>query len=408
MAENHYNSRPFHSDKGDRGLSDMNPGRIGRVPENFGVREKDAFSLPAASAYRKRKIGKKKIIAAAAALAVIALLIGRVSYTFEHISQNGSLSVRQLETEAGFIPYKDADRLNLLIVGYRGASDPEGGLLTDAMVVVSVKKSTGESALISIPRDLWVKMPGKAYYDKINAAFALGYEEGGAKAALQYSEVVAERVTGLAIDGAAAFNIAASKELIDSLGGVAVNLSRPFIESHQWIRGGDMGPSNAFKIWTDTASTSEGVVETQKWVFELPAGMQTLDGSTALYYMRARYSSTDFDRARRQQQVLLALRDKLKSAGVLLNPVMLNRMLGIFERNVITDIPFSQVPQLASLAAKADTSKVRHLVFETGDSGLLAAKINQDGIYILQPKSGNYGAMRQASKDIFGAIDASK
>ncbi len=333
-------------------------------------------------------------------LVIIAVLAGRVTLTFQNISEQSNVALQQFDDEKNFLPQKDPDRINVLALGIRGAEDPEGGLLTDGIVVLSVQKSTGRAALISIPRDLWVRMPGRREYDKINAVYALGFKEGGKSSALAYTKSVAERVTGLALDGAASVNLEGVREFIDMLEGVTVKLQVPFIEDRQWVRGGDMGTSTAFSIQTDTVSTSQGVVESQKWVFALPAGTQTLDGRTTLYYLRARFSSSDFDRARREQQVLVALREKVTSLGFLLNPFKLNDLLRAFERNVSTDLEFSRISEFASYASRIKSSAIQHIIFSSGEKELLEVKY-QNSLYTLVPKAGNFDAMRDVSRSVF-------
>jgi len=77
--------------------------------------------------------------------------------------------------KTGFL--KDEDRINFLLLGIRGVNDKNGGLLTDSIMIVSLKKSTKQIALISIPRDLYVQMPGESFFEKINAAYALGLKK---------------------------------------------------------------------------------------------------------------------------------------------------------------------------------------------------------------------------------------
>ncbi|MDO8557679.1 MAG: LCP family protein [bacterium] len=348
----------------------------------------------------RKKSRKTFFIFGGIGLVIIAVLAGRVTLTFQNISENSNVALQKFDDEHNFFPQKDPDRVNVLVLGIRGKEDPEGGLLTDGIVVLSVQKSTGHAALISIPRDLWVRMPGRREYDKINAVYALGFEERGQGTALAYAKSVVERVSGLTLDGAVSVNLEGVKEFIDTLGGVTVKLQSPFIEDRQWIRGGDMGTSTAFSIRTDTVSTSQGVVESQKWVFALPAGTQTLDGITTLYYLRARFSSNDFDRARREQQVLVAIREKVTSLGFLLNPFKLNDLLRAFERNVSTDLEFSRISEFASYASRIKSPTIRHVIFSSGENELLEVKY-QNNLYTLIPKSGNFDAMREVSRNVF-------
>ena len=337
------------------------------------------------------------------ALIVVMLGIGgalayKTSFTFSQISVKNSNAVTVEEEPT---PQPDPDRVNVLVLGLRGEGDPNGGLLTDSLMVVSIKRSTGQVALLSIPRDLYVTMPGETYKEKINFAYALGYEKQGAAGGLLYSKIAVSRVTGLNITYAVSFDHMAFKEIVDALGGIDVTLDKPFVEDQQWIDGGDTGSSSAFFIQTDTATTSKGVVTTQKWVFKIPAGTSHLDGNTALYYVRARYSSSDFDRARRQQQVLLAIKNKAMSLGVLANPIKISQLMDSLGKNVRMDAGAGDVINLLSLYPKLDTKNITHKVFDTTPAGLLYQSQSSSGAYILLPLGDNFDRIREACRNIF-------
>jgi len=198
------------------------------------------------------------------------------------------------------------------------------------------------------------------------------------------------------------------------LGGLTVTLRQPFIEDRQWVRGGDMGTSSMFVIWKDTATSSEVIAhedgttsvgevvhESERWVFNLPRGTHVLNGTTALYYLRARYASSDFDRARRQQEALIGMRDKLKSLGILLNPLKINELLRVAERHITTDISLSQLADLAGLAARIDVSALTHTVLDASEGGYLTARRNEQGLYVLEPRDGSFAAIRKAARDVF-------
>ncbi len=166
----------------------------------------------------------------------------------------------------------ELDRINILLLGIRGVGDPHGGLLTDAIMVLSVKPQTGEAAMISIPRDLYVKVPYHDYEHKINEVYAVGFSEDKNKnldersqEGLRYSKKAVAKVTGLDIHYAASADFKAFEEIIDTLGGVTITLNKPFYEPNQF---------------------EEGMIS-------LPAGVQTIDGKTALLFARARFSSCD-------------------------------------------------------------------------------------------------------------------
>lgn len=272
------------------------------------------------------------------------------------------------------------DRLNILLLGYRGVDDPNGGLLTDSMMVISIKKNTGEVALISIPRDLYVTLPHSESKGKINEAYALGMKNNGWKGALSYSKQEITEITGLDIHYVASIDFSAFKEIIDALGGITIHLDQPFVEKVPFAEG----------------------------PISLPAGFSTISGEKALLYSRARESSSDFDRVRRQQQVLLAIKEKALSLGVISNPAKIVSIISSLGNHVRTDAELWEIEDIAGMLSKADSSKIRHKVFDTTEAGLLFQSHSSDGAYILLPEGGSYEKIQETCKNIFDVQTAVK
>jgi LCP family protein required for cell wall assembly len=266
------------------------------------------------------------------------------------------------------------DRLNILLLGLRGVDDPNGGLLTDTMMVVSLKPKTNEVALISVPRDLYVSLPNSQTKGKINEAYAYGYKNGEWKGGLKASKQEIEEVTGLDIHYVVSVDFTAFKEIIDTMGGVTVHLDKPFSEN----------------------------VPFEEGTISLPAGDNTLSGQKALLYSRARYSSSDFDRAKRQQQVLVAVKDKALSLGILSNPVKIVSILDSLGNHVRTDAELWEIKELAEMFRNVDGTKAKRKVFDTSEEGLLNQSHSAAGAYILLPDGGNYDKMHEACRNIFG------
>jgi len=274
-------------------------------------------------------------------------------------------------------PLKDEDRINALLLGFRGEEDPNGGLLTDAIMIASFKKSTGEVALISVPRDLYLQMPGESKYEKINAAYVVGLEKYNN--GLDFAKKTLAYVSGVYIDYAIAVNFEAFQDIVDILGGVTIYLDEPFIEDKQW--------------WCD--ENGENCKP-----FTVDTGEQTLNGETALIYARSRFSSDDFDRARRQQQILVALKEKIFSLGILSDPLKISGILDILSKNVRTDVSPWEIPQLVELAKNINTKTIKNKVFDNAEEGLLYhTKIN--GIYVLLPIEGSFSKIREYCQNIF-------
>lgn len=269
----------------------------------------------------------------------------------------------------------DLDRLNILLLGYRGVGDPNGGLLTDTIIVMSVKVDTGEVALISVPRDLYIEIPNTDHKGKINEAYANGMKSSDWKGGLDYSKMAVEDVTGLDIHYVTSVDFEAFKEIIDTLGGVTIYLDKPFSEKYQF---------------------EEGAIE-------LPAGKNTVDGDTALLYSRARFSSSDFDRARRQQQIIVAVKEKALSLGILTNPVKVISIMNALGVHVRTNAELWEIKELAGILSKAKTDNIRRRVFDTSAEGLLYQSHSATGQYILLPEGGNFDKIHETCENIFNS-----
>ena len=289
---------------------------------------------------------------------------------------NNFFQILPIEEEASTIDKlknNELDRLNVAILGIRGADDPNGGLLTDTIMIISIEPKTRRTALISIPRDLYVNVPYHDHKNKINEIYVEGIKDDGWKNGLKYSEKAISDVTGLDIHYAASVDFKAFKEIIDILGGVRITLARPFSETNQF---------------------EEGVIE-------LPAGSQTIDGDTALLFARARFSTSDFDRAKRQQQLLIAIKEKAFSLGVISNPLKIISILNSLGNHVRTDAELWEIKELVTVVREMNTTNIQRKVFDTSKEGLLYASRDKNGSYILLPEGENFNEMQRACKDIF-------
>lgn len=254
-----------------------------------------------------------------------------------------------VKKEEYVMPSKEENRIDILLLGIRGKDDPDGGLLADSIVVFSFDKITKKSVLISIPRDLYIWIPTIEKYEKINSIYAIGYNY------FNFIKNSISKVTGVYIDHLIVVNFEGFTELIDIIGGIDITLAEPFEEPEQW-----------------------------KYPFTLPAGENHLNSEQTLYYVRSRYSTSDFDRAHRQQQVIFAIRDKLFQLGILANPLKLNGIIETLEKNVKTDIGISDAQDMVNLLKGiGEANNAKRYVITT--ENLLYEKIIND-IYVLLPR----------------------
>lgn len=317
-------------------------------------------------------------------VAVIILAVGgyfawKTGHTLNKISNSGNSALGSF-FGAGEAPESQEGRTNILLLGMRGANDSHGGLLADSIMIVSLNTKTNQVALISVPRDLWVQIPGTNERGKLNSVYS-HWESGGKGQGIAKMEEMMGTITGLKIDHGIAINFDGFKQLIDVVGGVDVSLSRPFVESQQFVEGNECGGS-----------------------FALPAGLNHLNGDRALCYSRARVQTNDFDRSKRQQVVIKALKDKLVSLGTLADFSKMNNILNIVGANVKTDLSPEQMKGFWAQYGNMKDAIILQQVFENSEKGLLEVPPAGTGLgYVLIPRAGqdNYSALRDASRNIF-------
>jgi len=232
----------------------------------------------------------------------------------------------------------DDERLNVLLLGIDRVEGREA-TLTDTMMVASLDRKLGTVSLVSVPRDL-VNVPlanGDIYAPKLNSLY--GY---AARHADELPDgpvrTLADAIGGLLgirIHYHATLDFNGFADMIDAVGGVAVNVKKGFEDP-----------------------TYDGYgLDGRGWSIE--PGRQLLDGPNALAYARSRKAlgESDFTRQERQQQILVALRDRVLSGGSLF--FQLPRLLDTLGSMVRTDLPADRLPELAALA---DTARSREIV----------------------------------------------
>ncbi|MFO8072157.1 MAG: LCP family protein [Polyangia bacterium] len=222
---------------------------------------------------------------------------------------------------------------NLLLLGFDAWGRIPGR--TDAILVLSLRRSTSDIAVISVPRDLWVEIPGyePGRINKVARVGEIGKVPGGG---LELMRRVVERELGIELDAVVASDFAGFERAIDVLGGVEVDVACPIRDSFLVNRSGS-----------------------ERETLSLAAGRQLLDGRTALLYARSRHGRTDLDRARRQQAVLLGVERRLRRLDAILRLPALWSELSVHLR---TDLDLSAALRLARFAVAAGAGMVHGVV----------------------------------------------
>jgi LCP family protein required for cell wall assembly len=308
------------------------------------------------------------LLVAIAAIVIVAVLVGFRAATF-----NASVSSAGFPSTALLGPLNGSGRVNLLLIGY-GGGDHDGAYLADSISILSVDAATDTTTTIPIPRDLWIE--GVAAFPqngKINEVFSAGHAQGGLEGGGALLAQVVSDVTGLQIEHWLSIDFAGFRDMVDAVGGVTID--NPV----------------AFAYTTSGAQHQLGNWSTGSF----PAGEIHLDGTEALAYSRARFTSvvdesTDFARSVRQARVLAALKTELGSGGIgSLVPGL--RLMDAMEGRVRTDVSVIDLFLLSSHLSSDRRIPVT-------DGTILTATTNTIGQYILIPNGwtgpGAYGSLR--------------
>lgn len=286
----------------------------------------------------------------------------------------------------------DNGRVNILVAG-NSDDDPghSGADLTDSIMIVSINTKNNTALMLSVPRDLWVNVPGRGHA-KINAA----YPEGG----MNLLKSVVEDATGLNVHYTALVNYTAFRDLVNAVGGITINIQS-----------------------TDKRGIYDPNIDyTTRYCCALakyPNGPVTLDGKQALNLARARgdptslgypygFESGDFTRTENQRKMLLAVKDKVSSISTLANPLKITSLIDAVGNNVKTDLQVNEMQTLYYYSKKIDDTKIDSYNINTlkgSNTTMLSNYTSPDGQSALIPAAGvgNYEDIRAQIQKVFTA-----
>lgn len=260
----------------------------------------------------------------------------------------------------------DKGRVNILLAGY-SVDDPghPAASLTDSIILLSMSTSSLNGYMLSVPRDLYVKIPGFGYA-KINEA----YQDGG----MDLLKQIISDDFNVPIDYYALINYAAVRDTVNALGGISVNINSP----------------DPRGLYDPNINTHDG------GPLKLSNGPQQLNGQAALNLTRARgdaygaygFPQADFDRTQHQRQVLTAIKDKL-NWKLILNPVKNQKILNAVAVNVKTDIKATEIRSIFGRFNKIPNSNLQSLSLRTlGGHNYLSSYTTPYGQSALVPSAG--------------------
>ena len=344
----------------------------------------------------KIKKSKKKIFLIFFAL-VLALVVSYAFFIFWRFhSISGKISIENessipllqsfqnmiastFSSKHKFLEGEKEGRINILLLGIAGKNYP-GKNLTDTIMIMSIDTNRKKIALLSIPRDLYVKVSGQDYSSKINQIYQAGIQNDEGVSLI---EDTVEEITGLNIQYYLIADFDGFKKVIDDIGGINVTVEKDIYDTRY------PGPNYSYEV------------------FEISKGSHQLDGETALKYARERHNDSegDFGRAKRQQQVIQAVKNKVFSIETLLNPITLHKLLSTLEDHVRTNIDFEEIDSFIALSREVDTQNINTAVVDAWkkDSLLKVSHIQSGEIaaFILIPRVGNWSEIQELAGSIF-------
>ncbi len=275
---------------------------------------------------------------------------------------------------------KGGDRVNVLLIGV-GGQGHDGGDLADTIQLVSIEPEADRAVMISVPRDLYVQVPDSLQSVKINEVHSIGEEQelpGGGPALLKRK---VGDILGLDVHYFVRVDFEGFRQVIDSMGGIEVDVEEPLYDPYYPLGHGYQ-------------------------VVDIPAGQTHMDGELALKYARSRETTSDFDRSRRQQEVLLAARSKALSVAFLTNPSKISQLVDILGDRVLTDLTLKETQRLAEIVRDIKPPNVTSQVIDGETTGLLYDSVGPGGAYILLPTAGNYSEIREFVGQLLGSSAA--
>jgi polyisoprenyl-teichoic acid--peptidoglycan teichoic acid transferase len=350
-----------------------------------------AKTKPRTSLWKRWRL-KRALIASLIVFIVIGGALGGKFLINAHKLFGGNLfSILQTTKLKG----EDSGRVNILLAG-NSADDVghEGAQLTDSIMIISIDTVHSKAFLLSVPRDLWVGI-GNNGHGKINEAYVdgqnnhfsdNGYPTGG----MGQLQQVIESNLGLTINYYALVNYNAFRDSVNAVGGIDVVIK-------------STDPRGLYDPSIDY--TTKGPL------VKLTNGSHHLNGQQALDLARARgdnyraygFNMSDFDRTEHQRQMLVALKGKAVSAGVVTNPVRLSSLSDAIGNNVKTNLSLSEVRRLYELTKTIDGGNISSISLNNANGkNLLVNYRSASGESALIPAAGldDFSAIQQLIKQL--------
>lgn len=243
----------------------------------------------------------------------------------------------------------------ILLVG-TDARPGEDVSRTDTLVMVQIDSRTNRVGMLSFPRDLWVQIPGYGE-NRINSAYLIGETKLGKGYGPALLKRTVGDLVGQPIDHFVLINFQGFKSLIDKLGGISLDVPKTIDDP-------------AYP--TDDYGTMQ---------LHFDAGWQQMDGERALMYARTRHADSDFGRNQRQQQVLLAIFERIRAQGLLGQLTNFDEYTEALSDYIRTDMTQREMLGIASLGAQLHAEDIQRFAI---DSKMVTARTQPAYVLLLK------------------------
>lgn len=265
---------------------------------------------------------------------------------------------------------------NILMLGI-GGDDHDGADLTDTIILASIDYANNIAPMISIPRDFYVNVEELGGGMRINRVYEAGKRTFNSTTGLELAKEVVEEISGTQIHYYIKIDFDGFRDIVDSLGGVEVYVDVPIHDPYYPI---------------------DGTIRTQ--TFSLPAGLQYMDGETALKYARSRKTTSDFDRSKRQQKLLFAIKEKAMTRKILMNPGKIKSLYEAVRDNIETNLSLRHIIELARISQDFSQENIINRVITddpTSCGGFLYVPERRlfGGAYVLIPIGNHFEFIHQ-------------
>ncbi len=334
-----------------------------------------------------------KFTALAVILLILIFLFIRTIYPFYNFVKQNNISLRFVSALIfdKDLPIKSyQNRTNVVILGIAGG-EHDGSDLTDTIIFLSLDFKKHDVVMISIPRDIWLP----SIQDKVNTAYHYGeiQKKGGG---LVMAKAAVEEIIDQPVHYAWVIDFSGFKKIIDLVGGLDIFVEKGFVDEFYPIPGrekDECGGDPKYKCRYET--------------LRFEKGLQHMDGEKALKYVRSRQAEgeegTDFARDKRQQQVIVALKNKLFDFSLLREKEKIKELLNIINEYSSSDMDLSEKILFAKFFLQLKNDDIRKIILDSGDKeknrrGFLInppIESRYKNLWVLTPRTGDFKEIQQ-------------